>query len=206
MVTIPRSELITAHLSVRISKLLAPAFYDIDKTYYRTDSNIMLSYFNNDVKRFHIFVANRLQQIKDHRTNQACHPVKSEDNPEYYALHGATIEQLASSDWFVDPNFLWESFLPNCFDVDVNISDSDHEVRAHVMASSIEHTDVSIFDSFSKWFVVLCVVAECLKFRDALMIKTHRYTEDIIHFDSVEETERVMMNVVRCIQRDVFQD
>ena len=88
----------------------------------------------------------------------------------------------------------------------MNISDSDPEVGAHVMVGSIERTDVSIFDSFYKWFVVLRVVAVCLKFRDALMIKTHRCTEDIIPSDSVEETERARMIVVRCIQRDVFQD
>ena len=111
--------------------------------------------------------------------------MKSKDDPADYASRGATIEQLASSDRFVGPNFLWKSFLPTCSDVDVNISDRDPEVRAHVMASSIERTDVSIFDRFSKWFVVLRVVAVCLKFRDALMIKTHRCTEDIIPPDSV---------------------
>ena len=130
--------------------------------------------------------------------------MKSKDNPADYASRGATIEQLASSDWFVGPNFLWKSFLPDCSDA--NIFDSDPEVRAHVMAASIERTDVSMFDSFYKWIVVLRVVAVCLKFRDAMMIKTHRYTEDIIPSDSVEETERARMIVVRCIQRDVFQD
>ena len=104
------------------------------------------------------------------------------------------------------PNFLWKSYVPNCSDVYVNIFDSDPEVRAHVMASSIERTDVSIFDSFSKWFVILRVVAVCLKFRDALIIKTHRCTEDIIPSHSVEETERAKMIVVRCIQRNVLQD
>ena len=76
MVTIPRSELIAAHLSVKISKLLAPVFDDIDEIYYWTDSKIVLSYLNNVVKRFHIFVANQLQHIKDHCTNQAWHHVK----------------------------------------------------------------------------------------------------------------------------------
>ena len=76
IVTIPRTELIAAHLSVKISKLLAPAFDDIDERYYWTDSKIVLSYLNNDVKRFHIFVANRLQQIKDHCTIQASCEIK----------------------------------------------------------------------------------------------------------------------------------
>ena len=184
MVIIPRSELIAAHLRITIRKLLAPAFDNIDETYYWTDSKIVLSYLNNDVNRFYIFVANRLQQIKDYCMNQAWHHVKSEDNPADYASRGATIEQLASSDWFGGPNFLWKSFLPNCSDIDENICDSDSEVRAHVMASSIERTDVSIFDSSSKWFVVLRVVAVCPKFRDTLIIKTHRCTEDIIPSDS----------------------
>ena len=176
IVTIPRTELIAAHLSVKISKLLVPAFDDIDERYYWTDSKIVLSYLNNDVKRLLICVANRLQQIKDDCTNQAWHHVRSKDNPADYASRGATIEQLASSDWLVGHNLFWKSFLPNCSDADVNISDSDPEVRAHVMAGSIEGTDVSIFDSCYKWFVVLRVVAVCLKFRDALRIKTHRCT------------------------------
>ena len=141
-------------------------------------------------------MANRLQQIEDYCTNQTCHRVKSEGNPADCALRGGTIEQLANSDWVVAPKFLWKSFLPTCSDVDVNISVSDPEILTHVMASLIERTAVSIFDSFSKWFVVLHVVAVCLKFRSAFMINTHRCTEDIIPSDSVDETVRTRMIVV----------
>ena len=58
MITIPRLELTAALLSVKISKLLQSAFKTtVHAEYFWTDSSIVLSYINNDAKRFHVFVA-----------------------------------------------------------------------------------------------------------------------------------------------------
>lgn len=65
-VTIPRLELTAAVMSVRISALLRKQLkYDDLKETFWCNRQVVLSYINNDVKKFHVFVANRVQQIRD---------------------------------------------------------------------------------------------------------------------------------------------
>ena len=86
MVTIPRLELTAAVLSVKISKVLKTALtYKIDSEHLWTDSIIVLGYINNGVKRFHVYVANRIQQIKDHTSVSQWKHVKTENNPADHA-------------------------------------------------------------------------------------------------------------------------
>ncbi|XP_064641264.1 uncharacterized protein LOC135496077 [Lineus longissimus] len=65
--TVPRLELTAAVSSVKISNFLRA---DLDYTqdvieHFWTDSKVVLGYISNEAKRFHIFVANRVQQIRN---------------------------------------------------------------------------------------------------------------------------------------------
>ena len=65
-VTVPRLELAAAVLSVRVSAFLERELkYDHTEEYFWTDSTVVLGYINSHAKRFHVFVANRIQQIRD---------------------------------------------------------------------------------------------------------------------------------------------
>ena len=68
-VTIPRLELTAVLLSARVSASLREELeYDqITKVFY-TDSQVVLGYIKNDARRFHVFVANRVQQIRENST------------------------------------------------------------------------------------------------------------------------------------------
>ena len=60
-VTIPRLELTAAVCSVRISQQIHRELeYRIDEDLYWTDSKVVLGYLNNESKRFHVYVANRV--------------------------------------------------------------------------------------------------------------------------------------------------
>ena len=54
MVSIPRLELTAAALSVELDLY-------IDTVYYWSDFRVVLSYIDNDSRRFQVFVANRVQ-------------------------------------------------------------------------------------------------------------------------------------------------
>ena len=91
-ITIPRLELTAAVLSVKISKLLSAAFSGtIDAEYYWTDSQIVLGYIYNESKRFHVYVANRIQQIRSHTESTQWRYVNSQNNPADMASRGAHI-------------------------------------------------------------------------------------------------------------------
>ena len=65
-VTIPRLELTAAVCSVRISQQIHRELeYRIDEDFYWTDSKVVLGYLNDESKRFHVYVANRVQEIQD---------------------------------------------------------------------------------------------------------------------------------------------
>ncbi|KAI3376815.1 hypothetical protein L3Q82_000073 [Scortum barcoo] len=63
--TVPRLELSAAVVAVRTSDLLRKEL-EIEgaQEIFWTDSRVVLGYVNNEARRFHVFVANRIQRIK----------------------------------------------------------------------------------------------------------------------------------------------
>ena len=107
--TIPRLELAAASVSAKVSSFLRSelAYENMHEVYW-TDSNVVLGYIQNESRRFHVYVANRVQQIRE-QTNPLswCH-VESRANPADDASRGLTPKQLMQeSRWLKGPEFLW---------------------------------------------------------------------------------------------------
>ena len=64
--TVPRLELAAATTSARMSEFMRNEleYPEIQESFW-TDSWVVLGYINNEAKRFHVYVANRVQQIRD---------------------------------------------------------------------------------------------------------------------------------------------
>ena len=81
-VSIPRLELTAALLSVRISVSLREELeYDQITEVFYTDSQVVLGYIKNDARRFHVFVANRVQQIRDNSSPDQWKYIETSKNP-----------------------------------------------------------------------------------------------------------------------------
>ena len=64
--TIPRLELSAATLATRQDELIQKEVdIDLESSHLWTDSTIVLQYIRNDDRRFHVFVANRVAEIRD---------------------------------------------------------------------------------------------------------------------------------------------
>ena len=88
-VSIPSLELTATTLSVKIWKLIWEEFqYSIDKEYFWTNSQMVLGYLWNESKRFKVFVASRIQIIKEHSDVGQWQNVASKDNPADHASSG----------------------------------------------------------------------------------------------------------------------
>ena len=62
-VTIPRLELTAAFMSVKVSAMLREGLeYDEITEVFYTDSQVVLGYIKNEARRFHVFVANRVEK------------------------------------------------------------------------------------------------------------------------------------------------
>ena len=97
LVTIPRHELIPALVSVKVSASLQREYERITEVFW-TDSQAGLGNIGNDAWRFHVFVANRVQQIRDHCSPDHWKYVKTKDNPADEASHSlSTVELIHNS-------------------------------------------------------------------------------------------------------------
>ena len=66
-ITMPRMELVATTLSVKMSALLKRELQmNCDNEIFWTDSEVTLGYIRNMSKKFKIFVANRIELIREH--------------------------------------------------------------------------------------------------------------------------------------------
>ena len=111
--------------SVRISQQLQRELeYTIDQEYFWTDSKVVLGYIANESRRFHVFVANRVQEIQENTSVDQWKYVESKQNPADEASRGLKTQELLNSRWITGPEFLWEN--ENHF---LNNGGQDHEVQ-----------------------------------------------------------------------------
>ena len=106
-VTIPRFELTAALVSAKISKLLQRELkYDNVTNIFWTDSRIVLGYIKNEEQRFHAFVANMVQHIRNLTEVSQWRHVTSADNPANCGSRGLTPAKLTDHcTWLQGPDF-----------------------------------------------------------------------------------------------------
>lgn len=110
--SIPRLELAAAVVSTKVSVMLKCELdIKIDDEIFWTDSQVVLGYINNDARRFHIFVANRVQLIRDNSDPSQWHYVDTAENPADHASRGLRASDIHSTNWLRGPKFLWEREL-----------------------------------------------------------------------------------------------
>ncbi len=80
----------------------------IDQEYFWSDSKVVLGYINNEARRFHIFVANRVQRIRETNDPAQWHYIDTEQNPADHASRGLKLSELIDSNWITGPKFLLE--------------------------------------------------------------------------------------------------
>lgn len=166
--TLPRLELTAAVVSVRMSLILQSELEYANLTeWFWTDSSVGLGYIANDTGRFHVFVANRIQQIRDVSKPFQWNYVSSSNNPADVASRGASATELVKkSNWFSGPDFLWmKNPLENCNVINHDIPDDDTEIkRCRILETQTTLYEVSVLEylsRFSKWNYLKRVVAWC---------------------------------------------
>ncbi len=204
-VTILRLELVAAVLSASVSKLLVQelGYDDIQETYW-TDSQVVLAYIQNESRRFHTFVANRVQRIHERSSPIQWRHIKGTDNPADKASRGCKVKQLMDSPrWFSGPDFLSKLQLPDTEGVDLAIPENDPEVKqvtCHLVQNENKTCWLDV-NRFSSWIRLRRVIAWCLRFKDILLKK-----EIIKGQLKVVELQQAEMFVIRMIQLECFPD
>ena len=144
-ITIPRAELQAAVLSTKMAEALKNDynFANITDEIFWTDSRVTLGYITNKSKRFHVYVANRVQQIVDLSRPSQWHYVSSKINPADMASRGVSVNNLIDSCWFQGPKFLWAADLSDVLTTDnYEIAIDDPEVKANCHTISTHNSSV----------------------------------------------------------------
>ncbi|XP_067945272.1 uncharacterized protein [Watersipora subatra] len=117
------------HLSTILQKELD---MQIDEEHFWTDSKIVLAYLANEQKRFHVYVANRVHQIKTATDVGQWHHISGSENPADIASRGMNSSKLQESMWFTGPEFLKQWDLRERLstqDINKGIDANDPEVK-----------------------------------------------------------------------------
>ena len=225
-VTIPRLELTAALVSSKISCVLRKELeYAPMKEIFWTDSKTVLGYINNDARRFHVFVGNRVQEIREQSSPNQWHYVETKSNPADIASRGAGAQELIDNPlWWNGPEFLWNP----CKDWDsVNdnpsIPPDDPEVKK-VSARATQIQDPKLpsvlerLTHFSSWYRAKKAIAVFLrlqqKFRKTAgqsQVKERNIRErnkgiTSYHPVDVKALQRAELQIIKMAQSEAFRE
>ena len=219
--TIPRLELTAATVSVRVGEMIAKELDEPaeSKTYW-TDSTTVLKYIRNNKKRFHVFVANRVQTIRDATNSNQWRYVGTDINPVDDSSRGLKGHELSKQHrWITGPNFLWlpESEWPQLpADLD-DVSLNDPEVKKVLVHSMNVEENVDLLNRltrFSEWQRMKRSIAWILRLKPnsderALLPKDGAdKVGSAAHVKRkplrVEELDRAEKTILKLVQRGAF--
>ncbi|KAJ8375844.1 hypothetical protein SKAU_G00064240 [Synaphobranchus kaupii] len=206
LTTIPRLELSSAVTSVRNCDVVKREL-EIEnlQEYYWTDSRVVLGYVNNDAKRFHTFVANRVQRIRSSTNPDQWRHVSSESNPADHASRGLSAVQLKESNWLNGPDFLWQQDLPCEEETVGEVETTDPELRkTHVHTVKVKEVNslAKRLTKFSDWSRAVRAIARlkrCIREFKGLQRRTNTST-------NLEERRETEIFIMKLAQEDAFAE
>ena len=177
-VLLPPLELTAAVLSVKISQQLKQELNieeDISKVeeFFWTDSQVVLNYISNESKKFKIFVANRVQMIRNNTNLSQWNYVRSADNSADSASRGLNMAKEAKiKQWFEGPAFLKLPKDSWNYKQEIALLEiRDSEVKCNENLVEIKENILTRFERISNWDKMKRVMALVLKFKVKLKQK-----------------------------------
>nr|XP_039272262.1 uncharacterized protein LOC120346563 [Styela clava] len=214
-ITIPRLELCSAVLAVKLSRfVLKELEYKVNNVYYWTDSTSVLQYLSNTSARYHVFVANRVAQIHNSSSINQWRHVDTKNNPADVASRGLSprcIDKAIS--WFNAPKFLWHSqeHWPKRPEVLPRIPENDPEVKTIINTNvNMEKDNVKsvlsmLMERYSDYGRLQRAIAWIIRFTKFCKAKyLHKVKFQDIGKLSVDELDYATHEILRITQRDVF--
>ena len=204
VVTVPRLELQAAIISVKISDFLKQEMeHEGTPEYFWTDSKVVLGYISNEARRFHVYVANRVQRIRESSDPSQWRYVATGENPADHASRGLGADELIASNWFSGPSFLWENDLHK---EEINKEETlmnDPEVKGghcHLLETKEEKTMIERLDKFSDWSRAVIGIAAL---QQLIRRKTNRNKTDSTRL-TTDDKSKARTTIIKMVQGESF--
>ena len=216
-VTIPRLELTAAVVSVRVSQTLQQELeYEKTNEVFWTDSKVVLGYINNEARRFHTFVANRVQQIREHTSPSQWHYIDTKSNPADDASRGLSASNLIKGTrWISGPAFSWENreswSSTNEHYEPFELSPDDKEVKkVSTFTTGAKEPPASLLkrlEYFSEWFRAKRAVAACQRYLHVLQDKVRAKKEQTSNMKApaAQKYQPVETEEMKCAEREIIR-
>ena len=205
-VTIPRLELQGAILATQLSATLHRELdMGIDAEHFWTDSAIVLGYLTNDSKRFQVYVANRIHEIRLQSNPDQWHHIQGDENPADIASRGANCDKLITSKWFTGPSLLAsDDQLLDRFQSDNKVSRSvstdDPELKK-VKSVKITSNRKAIYNKLGKFGTLRSLVKSIAILQQIIINKSWKK-----HFIKAEHLENAEKFIIQTTQEKHFAE
>jgi hypothetical protein len=217
-ITIPRLELTATVVSVHITEMFIRELeMPTDARFYWTDSTTVLKYIGNDKARYKIFIANRVQTIRDSTEPDEWHYVHSGWNPADAASRGVKMSSFVEgTTWMNAPTFFWrpkEEWPQIPIDVSTKVTDVPEIVPSNAIVTAECNDMIQRFTRFSSWKMLKKIIAWLLRLKvkhgliqsnssPCLIRSKFRITEP--YPITVEEMETAEITILKIVQMDSF--
>jgi hypothetical protein len=210
MVSIPRLELQAAVLAARMDSMLQEELgLDLIESCFWVDSEIVLNYIYNDSRRFHVFVSNRVSEIRNLTKPEQWQHISGSENPADVITRGQQPLDLVNGDWIGGPKFLqsfkcdWgkPAFSPSLSLHDVELKRSEKQVVCHVVDMR-KHPIDDLVSHYSSWSKVKRALAWWLRLKDRLLHKDS-VSHGVLTVGEVKEAELL---IIQHVQSQVYKE
>ena len=203
--SIPRLELQAAVVAARVDSMLREQLkLHLGPSTFWVDSEIVLRYIQNESRRFQVFVANRVGEIRGLTEPQQWRHIPGDINPADIVSRGIEASRLMDSIWFTGPEFLhshkdqWKSEEQLH-----ELTDDDPEVKqvklvSHVVDVSQDAKDDPIdalIDHFSDWYRLKRALCWLIRCRNRLQGKS--VDDGSLSVREIQDAENVLIRHIQ---------
>lgn len=198
--TIPRMELQAAVTAASVAQYLTKELrLENMEQHFWTDSKIVLGYVRNETKRFHVYVANRVQKIRQTTDPEQWHYISTKENPADLASRGTSAAKLENSTWLKGPDFLWSDNLPDysVCQSDFNLQEDDPEVKKVTTLQTQKKLPsiARLLEKVSTW-------DKAIRVTKAFITKLHKIQKKPT--DNVAVQKQARTQIIKATQEDHF--
>ncbi|KAL4123429.1 hypothetical protein QTP88_015607 [Uroleucon formosanum] len=206
IISLPRLELCAALLLARLaSKIIPKLRVKISKSYFWSDSKIVLAWITSPSTKWTTFVAHRVGEIQERTSITNWSHVSTKENPADIISRGCCPSKLSQmSLWWFGPEWLIrDEQIRNNND---NTSNLVIPELREITISNVcidSHNDnllLSVLNKYSSMSRLLHVIAYCLRYKYNLLHKGSRLTGSL----SKEEIKNARVVIINTIQKKEF--
>ena len=170
-----------------------------------------MGYISNNSKKFKIFVANKIQFIRENADPNQWFYMPTKKNPAGDSSRGLKdVHAEKTKRWFEGPGFLWKSESEWLTQVPVDVDDNDPEVKATLIVNlaAIEFDLLSkLAAKFSSWLKLRKAVALIIQLLQILLIqvtlKQYTTTKPPVNMKMFQEASNA---IIILVQNKHFKD